>query len=533
MFGIDWIQWRALVITALRIAFRSSGGGLPRHSGMGTAAALISIVLFHGIVGVTFAVLIYWTTDLLFGTSLFLTYVSFAVLLSILLDYHSAVTSPDDYGVLGYRPISSRTYFAARLTNLFLFTGVISGALGLPPLAAFALRGGLVSAAAAAAATAGTAFATALGTVVVYAWLVTHVSSARLSRVLTYMQVVMSIGAYGSFALIPALLERGRSIDFELPRTAWLHLHPAIWFARYVELAEGRIGVEQLAPAAASLALAVALVALAAGRLSLQYAARLGEISVAAAPAAPAKAVKVGRRWWFGRDEDRAVAVLVGAQFRHDPKFRLAVLAILPVTVFYLLMGLRDRTLTDPFSSDALDHPALLYYGVLLFPIMLHMSLTRSDSYQAAWIFYVSPVSLPRLVGAMKDYLLTHIVVPYLAVLAAVFAWYYDAWWHVVVHSLVLLLFSHAMLIFTVMLDPELPFARPLKRGEGTAYLIVTFMVASVIGVGVIPFAGQFMYVSAARIAILLAALVLLNAVMDAGLRRRLQRLADRAEFVG
>lgn len=533
MFGIDSRQYRALVITALRIDLRASGGAVPRPRNAGAFATLGAMILFHGIVGLAFAALAYRMPDVLLGASLFLTYVSFAVLLSVLVDYHSVVTSPDDYAVLGFRPLSSRTYFAARLTNLFIFTAIIATALGVAPVAAYTLRGGIVLGLAAAAAAGGTAFTTALGAVIVYAWLVGRVSPARVSRALTYAQLALSVIAYSAFALVPDLLSRRGAFDLVLPRTAWLHVHPAIWFARYLEIADGVWGAGQIVPAAASVTLMGALVLLASGRLSLEYAERLGELSVASAPA-PARAVaRRPAHWRFSSDEHRAVAVLVRAQFRHDQKFRLAVLAILPITFFYLLVGMRDQTLTDPFGRGVAEHPAMLYYGVLLFPIMLHMSLTRSDSPQAAWIFYASPASLSGLVRAMKNYLMTRVVAPYLVVLAAIFAWYFDAWWHVVVHSLVLLMFSHAMLLLTVTMDPELPFARPSKHGERTAHMFVTFTIASVAGMVLIPMLGRYLYVSTARLAILFAALIALNGLLDLALRARLRRLATRTEFAG
>ena len=38
---------------------------------------------------------------------------------------------------------------------------------------------------------------------------------------------------------------------------------------------------------------------------------------------------------FFRRPEDRAVAMLIARQFRYDVKFKMAVLSILPLTVFY------------------------------------------------------------------------------------------------------------------------------------------------------------------------------------------------------
>jgi ABC-2 type transport system permease protein len=528
--GIDARQWQALVVTAIRMELRT-GRGSARGASVRGLAPIAGLLLVQGMAGMLLGGFVYRAEDLLLGAAVFLTYVSFAVLLTIVLDFHSVVTSPDDYAVLGFRPVSSRTYFAARLTNVLLVVAVLCAAIGAGPVAAYIVRGGPIVGLAAIAASAGTAIATALAAILLYAWLVVRIPRDRLTRIVSYLQLALSAGAYSSVLFVPRLLEGGATVHLVLPRTPWLHVHPAMWFARYIEIAAGTTGLDQILPAAATVVLLGALLAVAAGRLSLDYAARLGELTVARTDAPARKRSR--RSWWFTRDEERAVALLVRAQFRHDQKFRLAVLGILPITFFYVLMGIQDRTLTDPFSGDGSGHPALVYYGALLFPVMLHMNLTRSDAYHSAWIFYVSPSSPTRIVRAMKNYLMATIVVPYVALLSGVFAWYFEVWWHVAVHGAVLLLFAHVMLLFAVTLDPEMPFARPVRHGERTAHIFVTFLVASLLGAVAIPLAARYLYRSPARIAVLFAGLAALNLAMDVGLRVRLRRLQASAEFAG
>jgi hypothetical protein len=531
VLGIDWIQWRALVLAAFRIDLRTSGGALRRRSDASPLVIIGMQALFHGVVGLAFAATVYRTTDLLLGGTIFLTYVSFAVLFSVVVDYHTVVTSTNDYGVLGFRPISSRTYFAARMTMLLALTALITLALGAAPVVAYAARGGAALATAAIAAIGGTAITTAFAGIVLYGWLITHVSARRVGRTLSYVQLVLSMATYASFALVPMLLEHRGTIDMALPRTAWLHLHPAIWFARYLELADGLHGMEQVIPAAATVVLLGGLIVFSERRLSLDFAGRLAELSVASAGTRRTARV-MSRRSWLTTDESRAIAVLVRAQFRDDQRFRLAVLAILPITIFYLIMTLRDQSLADPFSVRA-DQPLALYYGVLLFPVMLHLSLTRSDSHQAAWIFYASPTSPSKIVRAMKRYLLTRVIVPYLAVLSLFFGWFFDTWWHVVVHSAVLLLFAHAMLTVAVLLDPELPFARPIKQSDRSARMMVAFVSASAIAFIAMPIVGWFFYRSSGRVVVLFLGLLALNLALDLILHVRLQRGADRVEFAG
>ena len=112
------------------------------------------------------------------------------------------------------------------------------------------------------------------------------------------------------------------------------------------------------------------------GRLSLDYSQRLGEMQAATAHARPAGHPRSTAGVWFRAGESRAVALLVRSQFRNDQKFRMGVLAVLPMTLVYLLMGLRDGPLRDPFVAHQGSRGFLpVMMAVVMFPSLLKMHL--------------------------------------------------------------------------------------------------------------------------------------------------------------
>lgn len=56
---------------------------------------------------------------------------------------------------------------------------------------------------------------------------------------------------------------------------------------------------------------------------------------------------------WFTTGEARAVALLVRSQFRDDHRFRMGVLGLLPFTLLYMVMGVRNGAIADPFARRA------------------------------------------------------------------------------------------------------------------------------------------------------------------------------------
>jgi hypothetical protein len=535
--GVDYLQWRILVRTALKLDFRTSGLGgsaYNTHNDGGWGKVIAPLVLYL-VMGSVFAFLAAVIEDVFLSGILVLTFVMFIVGTTLLLDYQSVITSPDDYLILGFQPISSRTYFAARLTNVIVYTMLMTTAFGVPSMLVYGLvvRGfePLLGVAAILAIYA-TSIATALAILVSYASILRIVPADRLKRALTYVQVVLSFLVYGGFALIGPLFDDQRVLQ-GLRRTWWLFLHPASWFAAYFDLGTGRVGVTEVGLAVLSIGVLILLARSAAGRLSLDYADRLAALATATAPV-KATSSSPRRRLWFGRDEARAVALLVRAQFKHDSKFRLGVLAIVPLTIFYLVLGIREGAILDPFETQPdMAQDSIVYLAVLLFPTIIQVSLTRSDAFRASWIFYTCPADTPRLVLSTKWFVMASFVLPYLGLMAVVFLHQFGNPLHVAVHVVVLGLLSHLFLQMTVFIDPNLPFSKPMQKGERSVVMFVTALVQAVLAVPLVMLVSRFIYSSAALTAAFIAGMVLLSAGVERLLAVRVTHRSARWEYIG
>ena len=119
-----------------------------------------------------------------------------------------------------------------------------------------------------------------------------------------------------------------------LPTRRWIWFVPVSWFAS-IEPALSGIGrsARTLLATLAALVLTITALALAAGRLSLEFAERLSAASTTAER--PRKGL-MRRIPGFREGEAYAIATLVRAQFRYDMRFRFAILSIVPVTIFYI-----------------------------------------------------------------------------------------------------------------------------------------------------------------------------------------------------
>jgi hypothetical protein len=531
--GVDYDHWKALTKTALRIDLRASRLGAA-HFGrqeVKAYAQLIAQFVFYSFMGGGVAFVVWLTRDLFLAATIALSYVMFMVATAALLDHNAAIASPDDHAILGFRPVTSRTYFAARLANVLVYTLAMTTVFSYLPIVSFFLRYGLAIGVASVVAICAASVATALLMVVAYGWLVRTVGPRRLKHVLSYVQFALSFVVYGGYFTLSRVLQVGIVAQLALPKTPLMLLYPPTWFASYLELAAGRASALEILPALASAAVIVALGMSLGGRLSIEYADRLAALTTVTAPVAAARARRPA--FLFTRDEARAVALLVRSQFRNDLKFRMGVLTILPLTIVYLLMGLNDGGIGDPFVEGEVGHGmSMVTIAVMMFPTMLKLNLARSDAYRASWIFFATPADRVRVIQASKNILVVTFLLPYLALVGLVLAYFSTNALHVAVHLLVITLISHLVLQIVTFVEPELPFAKPMVKGSASTR-VFGIIVGVVIAAALLPRLAPLVYRSVVLTVAGILGLVLLSVSIDRFTRLRIEAQTARLEFEG
>lgn len=531
--GVDYAQWKALTIAALKLDFRQTSVGRPQ-GGMGRdsrgVGALISQLVIYTLFGLFMAMLTWFSDDLALVGALLSAYTLFIVGTAVLLDHNSALTSPVDYLVLGFRPISSRTYFAVRLANVLAYTTAITTAAAWLPAGALFLRQGPAVGAAGLATLYGSSLFAALVILLGYASVVRLFGPATIRRALSYLQLLLSFFVYGGYFLLMRSVSRAAVASLALPETPWLWLFPGTWFASWMVLAGGSRDLVTVLGAVGSALSVVLLAAGLGGRLSLDYSARLGTL----ATSSERRSVGRPRRLsdlWFRSGEGRAVAMLVRSQFRNDQRFRMSVLAILPLTILYVAMAAEDGAMADPFESSG-GRFSLVIMAVMFFPAMLKMSLTRSDTFQASWIFFACPADRIRIIRSTRDVLLVFFLLPYLAFVALVYGYFVPNVLHVLVHVSLMGLVSALVLQIQMLMEPELPFSKPPVKGQSSRSMFV-FMFILFAFVGVLQALSPWIYGSMVATTAAFGIVVLTIAAVDRLTRARVASQAQTLEFLG
>lgn len=530
--GVDYAQWSALSRALLKRDFRGRTSSIGRagRTGATGARALLSQAIIYSLIGSFLAIALVVAKDLFFAGTLLCTYVMFMTGTAVMLDHSTALTSADDYSVLGFRPVSSRTYFAVRLTNVLAYTLFLTTLVSYIPVILLFVRRGPLDGMAGLAAMYGSSMAIAFLLLVSYGALQRLVGANLLKQVLSVVQLLMSFMVYGGYLLVSRIASQTFLRDFTLTKTWLVALAPPAWFASYFDLVHGDFQAITIIPAALTVLALVAMTFALTGSLASGFSERLAEVSVSGATgSAKASARPPSAGWVFRTGENRAMALLIRSQFRNDQKFRMGVLTILPLTALYIFQGItRSGNLPQRPGSQFM----LVGFAIMMFPAMLKMQLTRSDSYRASWIFFAAPVSRARLIRAAKDVVVTMFLVPYVLVVAAVMAYATHGAAHAVAQVGVLGLVSHLVLQTTILMDPELPFAKPFDKGGGPSRMMALFLFIGVANIA-LTFATPWLYTNWLMTAGAAAVVILLSGLVELLTKARIEEQARKLEFVG
>lgn len=551
-FGADYAQWRVLTRTMLRIDFRGASGLSLGASSAGSGSGkgvLIGSMIMYFVMGIYVAMIVGYTVGMagndpadvvhrgtLLGGTVGLTMVGMIVGMAVLVDFKSVVISPDDYEILAHQPVSSRTYFLVKLTNVLVYTliiGAIVGGLATFPVLVLA---GPLTALAWVVAAAGMVVATTLTVVCCYTALLRLVSPDRLRRALSYVHLALVMAMFSA----PLFMSEVMEPFFEFAEAQggiavppWLVLAPPAWFASLLALTAGEWTAGYAVAALVGFGSIAALFHYARGTLSMGYAERLSHVAAVSRPQARAARVRRSGRVRFS-PELSVVATLVRAQFRDDMTFRLGVLALVPGTLLYFFMAVRDGPLPDPFTELGFGAMGLwlLHFAAIGFPLSMLETLFRSESFPASWIFFATPADRARLVVNAGLCVVLFFIAPLMLLFLGIFTWSFGNLWHALAHTLVLGLIAHIAIQMVLLVAPRLPFSQPPRKGSRMG----SFAGMIVVGMVIALFLPLTLWVAYSRTAFTIAFLVVLalaGVLMPVLVRRGVGARVEGLEFAG
>jgi hypothetical protein len=411
--------------------------------------------------------------------------------LLVVMEYSTVVVNPDDFDIMAHRPISSKTYFWAKMANLLFFVLITACALTVPP----AVVGGimlagplftltyLASALCACIAVAGLA-------VLLYAVALRIWSYDRFTSVVTYLHTAATFVLVLGYVFLPRVMG-GEAAFPTIQKGDWVYVTPPAWFAAAAQLVVGEGHAQDAILAVMALGVTVAIIAAASNTVSLDYSRKLSELATASRQAETTRKVR-RLSGPFGRlglalcrsDAERAGYALLSAYMRRDKKLRARIFPAFGLPLAAYVAGLLTGELSDPLAADARGMGLLQILGFysMFVGFFFASGLTQSDQWKASWLFYAAPLGDRSgiLVGARK-FVVFQFLLPFFLVLFVLLAFAVPPLSAAVFVFVVSLLALITFAILTLS-SPNLPLSQSVEKTRQARQIAIAMVMGLFIG---------------------------------------------------
>jgi ABC-2 type transport system permease protein len=456
--------------------------------------ALLMLLGMYVFTGFIMGMMVFVTDiDVLHFSIIIHTFTLLIVALAILAESGNVIFNESEADILGHLPISSRTYFAAKVLNLFLFTSLLAAAANLFPaiFGRWAVGANLLFIPAhALAALLDALLATAL-IVTSYGILMRMVSRERFDSIISYSQIILVLVFMFGFQIMP------RVMDIQVMQLArgfrWYYLlFPPAWFAGVTLVLIGKPQMYGLALAGIGLTALAVLGQLAIRKVGSDYSSFVARLThregkAAERRARPLPATRgLGDRLksvWLARTAERAAFDLVSIYLRRNREVKVRLYPSLAYFVFVPLLAVFTEGLPDPFSPRGVDAYPLMGALMICYVALTAVEVLRfSEHQEAAYIFRVAPVSqLGDVHSGFRKAVMTWVALPGFAVLFVLYA----ILWRNPLHALLLLgpwaIITPAMLMLGFLFRETLPLARKYQKGQQTSRNLLLFLACFVV----------------------------------------------------
>jgi len=493
--GVDQIQYQTLVRSGFLIDLRASAqvasGGRETETPLRSSLTLYAVYsAFLGLLAFAIPAGLYGRVMMIFGMTL--------MGMIMLVDFGVTLVVPEDLVILGWRPISSRTYFAAKLTNALAFIAMFAGALfTLPSILGVFSKGAsmLFPLLFLPCAVLGSVFVAGL-VAASYAALLRVFSAERFRSAVNYLQIAMMATLMVGSQLGPRLegrnalrAMRGQSLD--TAAWSWWDLLPPHWFCAPSEALLGGAGARTLALSAMAFTVTAALFIVLTRSLSFRYLEQVhGSGSSAPSPNRSSDGhtplVLRAISTLFRTNEENVMFNLIRIVIARDRQVRLRVYPMMA----YSLVVLPAIILFPASSGERHVSMGLMNITPLivltLLPSVILPLLPYAGESQGAWIFELTGFENSGSVASgIKKSLFCLFLAPLASISLAGLAFFVGmgqaALW--VVFGL-----SSSMLLTQIAfmgLYSGLPFTRKMVKGKAAsrmAYVLLCYLVIGALG---------------------------------------------------
>ncbi len=540
-WDIDSYQLKILFRMGLKLDFQSIGTRSQQFESKAGKYVFFYTLFAYAVMSLVLCTLLFRIEDMYTFFYIVLSYSMTMTSMAVLIEFYSVVIHPDDFEILGHRPISSSTYFAAKLLNLAFYIGLISTSLTILPIggAVFRVKSMIIMFPLVYLVCLSAGLTAAFFVIYLYAWLMSKIHHEKLQTILGYLQMVFSFVIFGGYQFIGFFFRDKMLKGFTFSGMAWLWITPMSWYAGFCDLLYGHITPVTLCLSVTAIIVTLVLANLGIRRISKTYSkavsAQQANINVVLTASE--------RKSWshqlanFISDPDMRVGfTLVSLYLKRDKKLRMAILPMFGMIVFYYfypyLMNRGHTGMMDIFTVTSFGEISSSMLFFMFVPVFTGSALAiirYSTEWQASWIYHSAPVNPVRLYAGAYLSVILWILVPMWLVTIILFSWSMPVL-HALAQTLVFFLLADYYALSSHLLLPHLPLSAPFVTYGRQARVVITMFMGMFLTVGCL-FVEYFLFKYIIGILLFYAILVGVSILLHLWENMRLRHSYAKFEF--
>ena len=421
----------------------------------------------------------------------------FMVLMSLTLisDFTTVLIDTRDQFILLPRPVNDRTVALSRILHVSFYVLRLALLQGLPGMVMVGFIDGIAAVPLFFIQILQATFLSIFFVNIIYLALMKYVSPQRFKDIISYFQIGFSVVIFGSYYLLPKLINVSVLDNISLINHWWSWILPPVWIAGLNELLihTSRADVTTVILAIAGIATPVLGLWLVIRVFAPGFNKKLAAISTSDGSSNSSANIKRAGKFTIIDKIANIIASdpVENAGFKITWKlsarlreFKLKVypaFAYVPIYFLYFVLngkGDVSKRLTDLQNGHA--YIFLIYMCTFILSNIL-MNISMTEKYKSAWVYYAAPIGDPgKILSGMYKAVIVLYFLPYCLVIsiAIVAVWGTQAINDILLATSVCITYGMIMALFTVK---GLPFSKPVVAKQGGGRVISSLLILAFI----------------------------------------------------
>jgi ABC-2 type transport system permease protein len=497
MQGVDYNQLRTIVGIKLEMDNRRVSGVRYQQTESANASFAWTFVIYF-IFGGFLSFMLAFVPSILFAYSVYHAYLMVMITMTLISDFSAVLLDTSDNTIVLPRPISNKTFYAARATHILIYIGLISLALTTVPIVLTFFKHGTAVGLFMLTTTLLTVLFSVALTNGLYLFLMRFTSEERLKNLINYFQIGMAIFMMGGYQILPRLFSEEIVENLSATVPWWSVFIPPMWMAVALQtISDWNFNWINITNIILALTIPVLLWKAVNQYLTPYFTRKLADLGTSSSKQSEKKeqhnSINARGSALATTGLEKAGFNLASFGFARDRKLKLRMypaFGYFVVLVFVLIFRGKEASQTwleyiHEIGTSQMHLTAI--YASIYIILTASYEIHYTDDFKAAWIFQSAPIQKPGelLIGNMKAILIRFFLPLYgVATILILSIWPLS-----VIVDLIFGFFVcfALMLLFGIIGDKNLPLSLPSNaraQGSSMARAILAMIVIVILGFG-------------------------------------------------